>query len=561
MGVLHGSGVRLAMVAVLVVAALVVGWPGTAHAFSTPTITGISPNIGATTGGTRITILGTDFLTEAKVFIGGAPASEVVVVSATQITAVTPARSQGSSTVLVVNSDNGAVSLVGAFFYTESVSVLTIGGVSPTSGPARGGTLISMTGTGFAGAPSVLFNGVPPTELLVRASSLLTMRTPPGVTGPVTITVANSEGATVSLARAFTYDSGGLEVSGISPGGGPVAGGSVVRISGNAFTPEAAVTFGGAPARDVVVVNSTMITAVSPVQAAGTVSVTVANRGEASASMPRGFTFRLDTASSGLSVTSVSPVSGSASGGASVLLGGSGLSGGTVVLFGDALAAVLSVPAPGFITVQAPPNVPGSVTLTAIGSDGETVRLANAYTYTGPSGLRVHGVSPTSGAANGGTVVTITGEGFAAGSAVRFGAQYASNVWAIGTSRLVATAPAGVVGSVAVSVVNPGGLTVSLPDAFTGSGGTQPGVPSTPAVTVPLPATGIALFVSGGGTNAQIVTASGCAASTLTFWVLDGAGGFDAYVPKAVIGLVNAAWNTRFANGVPAGTPLLGRCA
>lgn len=561
MNVLRGVGVRLVVGAALLAGALLAVWPGTLHASSTPTITSISPNIGATAGGTRITILGTDFLSGALVFVGGAAASEVVVVSSTQITAVAPARSQGNAAVLVVNSDNGAVSLVGAFFYEAATAPLALGSLSPASGPSRGGTSMTIAGTGFRGLPTVLFNGTPATNVTLTGSSLVTLRTPPGVPGVVTITLTNPDGVTISAARAFSYEAGRLEVLSISPGGGPVAGGSVVRISGNAFASGAAVTFGATPARDVVVVNSTTITAVSPIQAAGIVAVMVSNLGGASVSSPNGFTFRSDRASSGLSVTNVNPVSGSASGGATVELSGPGINGGMTVLFGDALAPVLSAPSPGFITVRAPANIPGPVTLTVINTDGETARLANGYVYTGPSGLSVQSVSPPTGAANGGTVVTITGAGFAAGAAVRFGTQYASNVWVIGESQIVATAPAGVAGSVGVSVVNPGGLTVSIPNAFTGAGATPPSGSGTPAVTVPLPAMGIALFVSGGGTNAQIVTASGCAATTLTFWVLNASGEFETYVPNVTIGAVNAAWNTRFASGVPAGTPLLGRCS
>lgn len=66
-----------------------------------PQITGVSPISGPSTGGTAITITGTDFFPYSTVLIGGAPATDVVVVSPTKITAVTPAGFPGPTEVKV----------------------------------------------------------------------------------------------------------------------------------------------------------------------------------------------------------------------------------------------------------------------------------------------------------------------------------------------------------------------------------------------------------------------------------------------------------------------------
>lgn len=72
---------------------------------------------------------------------------------------------------------------------------------------------------------------------------------------------------------------------------------------------------------------------------------------------------------------------------------------------------------------------------------------------------------------------------------------------------------------------------------------------------------GIGLVVFSGGTSTQLVTASGCPTATAAFWTGDGAGSFVGYVPGAAVAIVNADWNARFAAGLPANTPILGRCA
>jgi hypothetical protein len=75
-----------------------------------------------------------------------------------------------------------------------------------------------------------------------------------------------------------------------------------------------------------------------------------------------------------------------------------------------------------------------------------------------------------------------------------------------------------------------------------------------------IPARGYGLFVFAGGSNDQLLAASGCPRTSAAFWATNAAGGFDIYIPGAAVAVLNAAWNQRFAGGIPAGTPLLGRC-
>ena len=64
-----------------------------------PTVTSVSPVSGSTAGGTAVTITGTNFAAGATVTFGGTAATNVVVVSGTQITATTPAGRAGAVTV------------------------------------------------------------------------------------------------------------------------------------------------------------------------------------------------------------------------------------------------------------------------------------------------------------------------------------------------------------------------------------------------------------------------------------------------------------------------------
>ena len=64
-------------------------------------ITGVLPISGPSSGNTNITITGTNFESPATVTIGGEPATNVVVVSDTQITATTPPGFPGPAVVTV----------------------------------------------------------------------------------------------------------------------------------------------------------------------------------------------------------------------------------------------------------------------------------------------------------------------------------------------------------------------------------------------------------------------------------------------------------------------------
>src|SRR5262249_19960430 len=107
---------------------------------STPTVTGVSPNAGPTAGGTSVTITGSNFTGATAVSFGGTAAS-FSVVSATSITATSPAHAAGAVDV-TVTTPNGtsATSAADRFTYTTSPAAPTVTGVSPNSGPTAGGT-------------------------------------------------------------------------------------------------------------------------------------------------------------------------------------------------------------------------------------------------------------------------------------------------------------------------------------------------------------------------------------------------------------------------------------
>ena len=86
------------------------------------TVTGVSPNSGSAAGGTAVTIAGANFASGAAVAFGNNKATNVNILSSTEITATTPAGSDGSVTVTVTNPGTQGGSLADAFTYIQVVA-------------------------------------------------------------------------------------------------------------------------------------------------------------------------------------------------------------------------------------------------------------------------------------------------------------------------------------------------------------------------------------------------------------------------------------------------------
>ena len=81
--------------------------------------------------------------------------------------------------------------------------------ISPNTGPAAGGTPVTITGTNFTGATAVRFGSTRPTSFTVNSATSITATSPAG-SGTVDVTVTNSGGTSAtSSADQFTYGHGG----------------------------------------------------------------------------------------------------------------------------------------------------------------------------------------------------------------------------------------------------------------------------------------------------------------------------------------------------------------
>ena len=138
-----------------------------------PTVTAINPPSGPIAGGTDVEITGTNFENGATVRIGGNAATNVTVVSATRITATTPAHDAGAVDVVVANPDTQSGTFTNGYHYVAPGSP-SVTGINPPSGPIAGGTDVEITGTNFVNGVAVTIGGNAATNVTVVSATRIT---------------------------------------------------------------------------------------------------------------------------------------------------------------------------------------------------------------------------------------------------------------------------------------------------------------------------------------------------------------------------------------------------
>ncbi|MCD8351545.1 MAG: IPT/TIG domain-containing protein [Planctomycetaceae bacterium] len=213
-----------------------------------PTITSITPERGIEAGGYDVTITGT-FLDQPglEVTFGGTPAT-ISSKSDTSLTVVVPPGGEGVKPVVVrTNYGEATTSFT---YYKEGAP--TISGITPSFGLLQGGTQVWITGTGFATASKVTFNGL--TAQFVKHSDTSISAITPDLSAlimgrsaaiPVVVRVTNHIGESPAENTHFAvYPLSVPVIDSISPASGPPAGGNWIIINGSGFTGATAVTFG-----------------------------------------------------------------------------------------------------------------------------------------------------------------------------------------------------------------------------------------------------------------------------------------------------------------------------
>jgi hypothetical protein len=269
--------------------------------------------------------------------------------------------------------------------------------------------------------------------------------------------------AALTAAQAEPCAASTPTVTDVSPNAGSTAGGDHVTITGTNLTGATSVKFGTTEAADFSVTDDGHIDVTTPAADAGTVDVTVTTAGGTS---PVGdgdtYTFNTPPIAAPPTVTDVSPHVGPMSGGTTVTITGTNLSGATVVSFGGKPAKSFTVDQDEHITATAPSSNTASTVDVTVTTDGGTSATSAADHFRYLPKPRVTHVSPGSGTKAGGTRVVITGSGFTNVTVVRFGSKAASSVTVKSSTKIVVRTPKHARATVDVVVVTPGGTSAKV---------------------------------------------------------------------------------------------------
>jgi hypothetical protein len=403
----------------------------------------ISPDNALASGGSIVKILGENFQEGAAVTFGGIEASNVVVVSDTELSVTVPAGSRGAVNVMVTNLDGHSASI--QFSY---IDVPRLTSINPDNALASGGSTVKILGENFQEGVTVTFGGIEASNVVVVSDTELSVTVPAGTRGVVEVTVTNPDSLSASI--QFTY----IDVprlTSIIPDSALASGGSTVQILGENFQEGVTVTFGGIEASNVVVVSDTELSVTVPAGSRGAVNVMVTNLDGHSASIQFSY---IDVPR----LTSINPDNALASGGSTVKILGENFQEGAAVTFGGIEASNVVVVSETELSVTVPAGTRGVVEVTVTNPDS----LSASIQFTYIDVPRLTSIIPDSALASGGSTVQILGENFQEGVTVTFGGIEASNVVVVSETELSVTVPAGTRGVVEVIVTNPDSHSASI---------------------------------------------------------------------------------------------------
>ncbi|HIA02723.1 MAG TPA: hypothetical protein EYN66_12580, partial [Myxococcales bacterium] len=238
-----------------------------------------------------------------------------------------------------------------------------------------------------------------------------------------------------------------LRIDSVDPSVGRAKGGDIITVMGNGFGKKSTVIFGESQAFDIFIISSTRLTCTTPPGNPGLVDVTVQNTDTGvSAVLESGYRYESDVL-----ILSVDPPEGHLKGGEPVTIKGSGFSQGIpAVLLGGSAAINVQVVDDMTLHFTTPAaSKMGPVDLFVSNEQGLAVLKDGFFYYNLPT---VDTVVPAAGSVDGGTEVTLSGDGFVDGAKVYFGEIESPKSTFVDANTLKSITPPGAEGAVDVIV-------------------------------------------------------------------------------------------------------------
>ncbi|MDF1564549.1 MAG: IPT/TIG domain-containing protein [Deltaproteobacteria bacterium] len=407
----------------------------------------VMPARGPSAGGNRVTLSGRGFVfpfarlgegveSQTAVLFGSNTAIEFTVVDDDTLEVFAPPGLVGARDIVVQNP-NGEARCEGCYTYYTPVRADSL---APGESPVSGGALLALSGDGLVPGSRVLVGDRSAIDVQVQDPRLLTFIAPPAAgPGPVDVVVFNENGR-ATLRRSLHYFVA-PRVDRLAPPVGRSTGGTVVQLEGAGLTGTTGVLLGGAPATGLTAIGDTTLLVTTPAGAAGSVVDLTLQHPRGDLTIPGAFTY-VDPSDRSLSLLAVQPRRAPLAGGTEVELIGTGLDRpAPQVTFGGLPATGVTLVDGNRLRATVPAGAAVGPVDVQVRNDRGGALLPGALTYY--EAVVVSAIDPVTGPDTGGTPVTITGSGFAAGVDLRIGALPVTDLVVVDANTLTATTAAG----------------------------------------------------------------------------------------------------------------------
>ncbi|MDV6376986.1 IPT/TIG domain-containing protein [Sporosarcina sp. GW1-11] len=349
-----------------------------------PIITNISEEKGPVTGGENVTITGSNFLPNTKVYFGNSLAP-IISESATEIVVTTPPSARGTITVKVENTDR-QFALGEYYYYAEP----TIKYLSPAEGPFEGGNRVLIFGSNFMKDSEVYIDNTLAESTFGTGQRLSVIVPQAKVSGAVNVKIVNPDSTEIEVHDSYTYlpplPPVEVEVNSVSVNSSQLTGGIITYVSGKNFEHGAKVFFGEHEAPSVSWMNSSKIKVTVPsAESAGFTDIKVVNPDNKEGILSDGFEYLAPPEKPKVELHKLGSDSGVIEGGELLYLFGKNIDRNAKVFFGSNEVPIYNFVNISKIRVRVPAaTIPGLVSVKIENPDGSFAELQDSYEYMPP---------------------------------------------------------------------------------------------------------------------------------------------------------------------------------
>lgn len=441
--------------------------------YDVPTITSVTPAEGEMVGGNKVTVLGTKFLSGAKVYINNVQATTVFNSNSKLTATVPPSEISGPVSVKVINPDGTEATLENSYTYLEPTPPppLQLDSLTKTSGELVGGEKIYLYGANFDSGIKVYFGDQEATVDFYLNSSSIRVIVPAGIEpGFVTVKVVNPDNSSAELVDGYEYlNPPVVQLNSLTITSGELVGGNKTYLNGENFNPGVKVYFGEQEAKVDYYANSSSIRVIVPAGlSAGLVNVKVVNPD------PYGSASELLNAYEYLpappvQLDSLSDTIGEQAGGYTIVLNGANFDPEAKVFFGEKETTNNYYLSSSKIRVTVPESeFIGLVTVKVVNPDGSYSELVDGFEYAvilGPT-PELTSVSKTSVLVGESTNIYIYGTNFDKNATVYVDGEQVSYTYLSGIRARIVMPVSDQPKTVDIELVNPDGQSSILIGAF-----------------------------------------------------------------------------------------------